>query len=127
MRPIKFRAWHKLTMKMDYSPRLFKPNREVQDCLLNEWLEMSQEHMNGVILMQFTGLHDKNGTPIWEGDIVGYMARTCSIRWGDVLARYVLDIHNPDAKALYTLNGETAQEMEVLGNIYENPELLKES
>jgi uncharacterized phage protein (TIGR01671 family) len=120
MREIKFRAWHRLTMKMDYSPRLFRPNKTVEECPLNQWIQDAQEHINGVVLMQFTGLHDKNGKEIFENDIVKTPAGKGGIDYR--LGAYVIAWNIVDSTTLH----DTPKDMiEVLGDIYSNPELLK--
>lgn len=70
-------------------------------------------------LMQYTGLHDKNGKEIYEGDILKITYKLSgktiisSVRWAN-------------AKFKPTRLSEHNQyEIEIIGNIYQNPELLK--
>lgn len=80
------------------------------------------------VLMQYTGLKDKNGKEIYEGDIVKGSAYGKEIYTGVVEfydASFVMRIDGN--KGYYRLNKMTFQELEVVGNIYENPELLKEA
>ncbi|MBE3145100.1 MAG: hypothetical protein IMZ61_14455 [Planctomycetes bacterium] len=75
---------------------------------------------------QFTGLHDKNGKEIWEGDVVTgtvheYFDGKYIINFDEgVFSVRVSDEYNP---CLY--EGIPEKQLKVIGNIYENPELLK--
>lgn len=73
-----------------------------------------------VVFYQYTGLHDKNGKEIYEGDIV-----TDSVRVGEIGFAQSIGAFN----WTYGVNwGEIDSEtLEVIGNVYENPELLKEN
>ena len=133
-RPIKFRAWD-------------KANKEMVMVRCLEWDAMMKPALSSYIdgpLMQFTGLHDKNGKEIWEGDVVQQVLGSSffdsnSNRWipdneenkGEVVYKcdgfWVNDIRLGDDR-VQLASGEADEErldLEVLGNIYENPELLK--
>lgn len=122
-RIIKFRAWDGKEMIYD-----------VGICPESGETKFRQENGNwsfrpntGVPLMQFTGLHDKNGKEIWEGDIICWHHYTLH----DILAK--VEWHNGSFKQFPLENkganwGDVTNlsgKLEVLGNIYENPELLK--
>lgn len=70
-----------------------------------------------VTLMQFTGLFDKNGKEIYEGDVIEFMHSGKKVRalveWIDNDAGFNSVQHNP-------------LDNEIIGNIYENPELIKQ-
>ena len=76
-----------------------------------------------VELMQFTGLLDRNGREIYEDDVIKSGGYRWVVRWGDNLGGYYLLSVESDIRPDSYLR---AQATEILGNIYENPELLKE-
>ena len=71
---------------------------------------------------QYTGLTDKNGKRIFEGDIVSYKGRRYTVLYYAPFAMWMLD----DRTRHCGTNGMYAQfrECEVIGNIHDNPELL---
>jgi len=104
------------------------------------------ENPEDIVFMQYTGLHDKNGKEIYEGDIVKFLYKNCipeEIRTAEVNPHRIGDgglYKNVSAyyPFVYTIAGsykddgrQTAEcyltppsECEIIGNIYENPSLL---
>lgn len=83
-------------------------------------------------LMQYTGLQDKNGRDIYEGDIVRVNddwddPSTHEVNWGGEYPAFELypgfDLESNNLMS--ALAGEGGMTVEVIGNIYENPELLE--
>ncbi len=81
-------------------------------------------------LMQFTGLCDRNGREIYEGDIVRFSPYwvehpwTSRVVWGREYAGHVVKGKADDSEE-DVLDYEMVEDAEVIGNIYDNPELLK--
>lgn len=119
-RIIKFRAWDKKNKVWFEAPSEF-------DSSLGKFV-MSADgrvYINGVYqdleLMQFTGLTDKNGKEIYEGDVVS-IKRTLGEKCDCYEIKFtqgMFSISDEDILTDYWLKS-----CEVIGNIYENPELL---
>lgn len=116
MREIKFRVWD--GYKIHYPTVV-----EIGICGVNSLTSASFQSENGgyttsAYVMQFTGLHDKNGKEIYEGDIcvedAEYGDGCFDVVW------YVDDIH-----CGWSISPSDVWEARVIGNIHENPELLE--
>ena len=121
----KYRAWDKETKTMiDVSLIDFKKR-----VLVGEHWEFGETNFIGfdeIRLMQSTGLKDKNGEEIFEGDIVDYKGRKAVVKWHGSYASFIyrfvdeLQERKSEWKPLYL----AYYHFEVIGNIYENKELL---
>lgn len=119
----KYRAWDKETKTMNGMAEIYR-NR-------NQEIELRPRDEN-IILMLSTGLKDKNGKEIFEGDIIRYNIDVVDIKRHPTLGFYTvldgregffgdgmsIDDFEEDAK-------EFSKTAEIIGNIYENPELLE--
>lgn len=115
MRDIKFRGYNEINKK------ILNWN-ELLDTNLKNIFTM-QKKDTGIILMQYTGLHDKNGKEIYEGDIV----RKFNGIIGKVIyehSEFIIDVTN-NKKLDYGRLDLIENFVEVIGNIYENPDLLE--
>lgn len=133
MREIKFRAWDLMSKKMIHSDLGFNEidNRRVNQTL-SYFFEEFVENTYGTIapkvkLMQYTGLKDKNGKEIYEGDIIistltNIVAKPILVEPDLELTGFIPFTTNDNEYAI----GEYEQgNFELIGNIYENKELLK--
>jgi hypothetical protein len=99
-REIKFRAWDTRTKGMIFPTHI------------------SQLNLPELVVMQFTGIKDRKGKEIYEGDLVGTNVSALKVVWVTESAGY-------RARSVNGVEYFLTRELEVIGNIYENPELLK--
>lgn len=118
MREIKLRCWNAAGEKITYD-----------DDWVYEWRHIKQSHESGrIILMQYTGIRDKNGVEVYEGDVI--ISFECHDGFNPLVGKVSFGadgkwiIEDSDSKYIEDLC-EYADELKVIGNIYENPELLK--
>lgn len=128
MRQIKFRCWDK--DKKEWG-NLIMARSEAKPCVLSLSIP-ENDHLD---IMQFTGLLDKNGKEIYEGDVLHYEFDTtdscCEQTHIDAEVRWyrdcwVLENVTKGKHKIYDFAGMIFpwEEREIIGNIYENPSLL---
>ena len=138
MREIKFRAWDKKHSYMDDEfwidsrGNIYDRARITYD---TPNTEVEQAKDDRFILMQYTGLNDINGVEIYEGDIVTatwyddivimQLSLTGKVQYHSGWLAFV--IWDEQRKTMSEINGCGFRdwEIEVIGNIYESPELLE--
>ena len=125
MREIKFRAWDKRGNCFIYS------DEESDYHKLSNFFSYTDDFPENYIIEQYTGLKDKNGVEIYENDICKYYQpyseewHTHIVKWDGMLACF--GMFEKDNKWCKESDWIKIQEIEVIGNIHENSELLKEA
>lgn len=113
MKKNKFRVWDKEGGKMLYPDGFF-----VMDLV-----------EDGIVLMQYVGLKDKNGTSIYEGDVLGKNGHNYWVGYEPSSAQFWGRKRNKTGLPLPEIIAEEWDDglnYEVIGNIWENPGLLEE-
>jgi uncharacterized phage protein (TIGR01671 family) len=124
----KFRVWDKLAERMIY------PHNDNQQHFIIDLNGRFHNLQNGsggddYVIQQYTGLTDSNDDPIYEGDIIiDNQKQKYEIIFDENHARYDLKVCGENKLRGQTSYGTEIYEkkhIEVIGNIFENPELLK--
>jgi uncharacterized phage protein (TIGR01671 family) len=113
MREIKFRAWD------------IEANRIMDDIECGEWTIEALTSCS-LDVMQYTNLKDKNGKEIYEKDIIRWNDTNTIIRYEVFDGGWVFDNHIPGQYGTEFFDYQASINCEIIGNIYENPELIEE-
>ena len=130
MKEIKFRAWLKEERKMVNVETLFIGinrlcfgNSKTEDLFFRDFEEVE--------LMQYTGLKDKNGKEIYEGDIVLIKLDETSTWYKTVVGfkkgAFIANLIDKEDYVYIFHHGFTGDDFEIIGNVYENKNLLEEN
>lgn len=138
MRDIKFRVWIRIQYDFEKTnnpyqmiyPHLDKDTWWVIDCKTQTLMEGEGGVMSSfpMYVMQYTGLKDKNGKEIYEGDILSDNTLPRVVAWG---SRSNTTYGHGDSTTELNIGfkfsswGSRVGSIEVIGNIYENPELIE--
>ena len=127
MREIKFRAWDKDKKQMIYKFNMTSDGQPYtwDKATIGDGIVIDEPAPLNVELMQYTGLRDKNGREVYEGDIVRFKD------WWD--EEMVGEVRYSEKDMAFTIVNDFwdgfpimyADDLEVIGNIYKNPELLE--
>ena len=120
-----FRAWSKLASRMYIVNGLYFDRGMVQYANNDNAIRFIK--LKNIILMQSTGLKDKNGKEIFEGDIVDYKGRKAVVKWHGSYASFIYRFVNELQERVSEWHPLflAYYHFEIIGNIYENPELLE--
>lgn len=133
---LKFRVWDKGNEHyVDCADMLYiEPSGEITyACYDGDREDMYYYEQNDVVIEQCTGLKDKNGKLIFEGDIVSTTLSDGSkfkhiIRWYD--GRFIADYgwyYHKEFEDYCSISQEWISKKEIIGNIHENHDLLEQS
>ena len=103
---------------------IFAASMKSDRCIITSYDDCKKYPVHADTVGQYTGLTDKNGTKIFEGDILKSDDGNIGIiRWYDEEAAFLIWCTNK--RRLYYLGDNNFSRIEVIDNIYDNPELLK--
>lgn len=118
MRKIKFRQWLEEPDYRDIPSRMVEPRFQGE---INKVFDLNGKQLRyqgTSYYMQFTGFYDKNGREVYEGDI---LFPNLVVEWNNELGSWVYD----NGSSPTHLSSDWVKSSEIIGNIYENPELLE--
>lgn len=126
----KFRMWNRITSKLHCVYGLYFDSKEVQ--YTDEVGILRFIKFENTILMQSTGLKDKNGKEIFEGDIIKNGEAVVDVKNHPTLGFYTtpngVERFFGDNTSIRDFNNDVedfSDVTEIIGNVYENPELLE--
>ena len=128
MREYKFRAWDNENNQMldvqelNFEDCFYGGEMQIKTTMYNDYFDYRE-----MPLMQYTGLHDKNGKEIYEGDIVEITKPCVFDRGVIVFINGCFGVKTKGNLLLLYYCGIEEYKTKVIGNIYDNKELLNET
>jgi uncharacterized phage protein (TIGR01671 family) len=127
-RTIKFRVWDKKHNRFieggEVSYKLYPGEERIVVYVNEQYFDSGEHRQNDFELMQSTGLFDKNAVEIFEGDLLNFFGQHSPV----VFADGAFWIEEVKTSSLAEVGGELLRDIadrcEVIGNIFENPELI---
>lgn len=117
MREIRFRCWTGEKMDYDYPISTYDAN-------VNSEFYYSFSGQDKNVFMQYIGLKDINGKEIYESDIIKYAKWNCIVKYKN--GSFILECINFDNEGDFFYFADMSNNLlEIIGNLFENPELLK--
>lgn len=137
MREIKFKAFDKIDNRIAGVRQIeFKQNGDIdffviiKPKVINKqgdlYYEFPKRQPNEFELLEYTGLKDKKGNEIYEGDIIksGFGEKVI-VEYIEKIASFRLITNHTQTKENFELSKSWANDVKVIGNKYENPELIE--
>lgn len=131
MREIKFRLWDELAKKVMPVQNIYFDEEDGSfmgaESVADDVVYFEEEFKKRCSLMQYTGLKDANGVEIYEGDIVTtsipmFRDKKLTVKVYEKGGCFLLSVSNTHVNLINV----ASDSIQVIGNIYENPEFLEE-
>lgn len=122
--------WKKQMLKvqeLDFEDTFYGGRLSIRADMYNDYFDIED-----MILMQYTGLKDKNGKEIYEGDIIFIKGETKlldikgKVEYSNILAQFIITNTGNIVNEAESLGDYEEEDIEKIGNVYDNPELLEE-
>lgn len=135
MRELKFRAWDKDKKVMHYDFQFIKSGEGIGQFILlisdkedNVVKQQNPYPVDRFEIMQYTELKDNDGKEIYESDILKYKhtGEIVIVDWDNEIGCYIFDNENEIERDVYIGDMSLSNEYKIIGNKYENPELMEE-
>ena len=123
MREIKFRAWDHQNNSMFYPHEIYF-NEGLKDIrALDTMANYTENGKPRFVLMQYTGLKDRNGKEIYEGDLLSWGEYLLVCKWEQDNCRYSL-YNTKSGRWAGFLDKHMIRKIRVIGNVYENKRVI---